>query len=155
MNLDNLARNLRVLWRADALIAQVQLQHILMRLGLRALAAMVALFGLLSLELASYFSLVQRLDAIVAALILGALNLAIALAIVLISGRQRPSQDLKLAAELHKSAFEALQSDAAAIQAELSSLKSAFSHPLDSMLAGLVVPAAGLLVKALKKSKAD
>jgi hypothetical protein len=107
MNLDGLARNLRVLWRADAIIAQAQLQHILMRLVLRALAAMVALFGLLSLELASYFSLVQRLDAIVAALILGAINLAIALAIVLISGRQRPTQDLKLAAELHKSAFEA------------------------------------------------
>jgi hypothetical protein len=154
MNLDGLARNLRVLWRADAIIAQAQLQHILVRLGLRALAAMVALFGLLSLELASYFSLVQRLDAIVAALILGAINLTIALTIVLISARQRPNQDLKLAAELHKSAFEALQSDAAAIQAELSSLKSAFSHPLDSMLAGLVVPAAGLLVKALKKSKA-
>jgi hypothetical protein len=153
MNLDGLARNLRVLWRADAIIAQAQLQHILMRLVLRALAAMVALFGLLSLELASYFSLVQRLDAIVAALILGAINLAIALAIVLISGRQRPTQDLKLAAELHKSAFEALQSDAAAIQAELSSLKRAFSHPLDSMLASLVVPAASLLVKALKKSK--
>ncbi len=33
MNMDSLFRNIRVLWRADAIIAQMQLQHQLTGLG--------------------------------------------------------------------------------------------------------------------------
>ncbi len=74
MKLDSVARNLRVLWRADAIIAQLQLQHMLTRFGLRAFAALIATFGLLGLELGAYFMLVQRLDAAPAAILLGAAN---------------------------------------------------------------------------------
>ena len=143
MRIGSLARNLRVLWRADAIIAQIQLQQVLTRFGLRALAALVALFGLLCMELAAFFSL-QRWDAIAAAIILGTVNLTIAVVIVLISLRTRPRQEMNLANELHKSAVEALQADAASFQ----------SGPLDSTLAALVVPAAGLLIKAMKRAKA-
>ena len=55
MRLDNVTRNIRVLWRADAIIAQAQMQQILARLGLQAFAALVFLFGLFCFELAAYF----------------------------------------------------------------------------------------------------
>jgi hypothetical protein len=153
VRLDNLARHVRVLWRADAIIAQTQLQHVLARLGLQALAALVFLFGLFCFELAAYFWLVQRWDAIAAAAVLGTINLLLALAVVLIARLVRSGRDIHLATELHRSAIEALHADAAAIQAEIESLKSAFIRPLDSALTAIVVPAASLLVKALKKTK--
>ena len=153
MNIDNLFRNLRVLWRADAIIAQMQLQHQLTGLGLRALAALIAAFGLLMLELAAYFALVQTWSAIVAAVVLAAVNFAIALIIILIAARRKSGRDMELALDLHKSAMAALQSDAAALQANFASVRSAFTHPLDSTLAALVVPAAGLLIRTLKKSR--
>jgi uncharacterized membrane protein YqjE len=154
MNLDSTARNLRVLWRADSIRAQIQLQHLLTRLGLRALAAVIAVFGLLSFELASYFALVQRWDAIWAAVVLGAINIVIALLIALWSNRTSPHHELHAATELHKSAVEALQADAAALQGEIASFKSNFVRPLDATLAALVIPAASLVIRALKKAKA-
>lgn len=153
MTVENLFRNLRVLWRTDAIIAQMQLQHQLTGLGLRALAALIAAFGLLMLELAAYFLLVQTWSAVVAAVVLAAVNFAIALVIVLIAMRRRSGRDMELALELHKSAMASLQADAAAIQANFASVKGAFIHPLDSTIATLVVPAAGLLMRALKKSR--
>ena len=153
MKLDSVARNLRVLWRADAIIAQLQLQHMLTRFGLRAFAALIATFGLLGLELGAYFMLVQRLDAAPAAILLGAVNFVIAFVIVLASNRTRPSQDMPLALELHKSAVEALQADAAALQDNFASLSKFVSRPLDSALVSLAVPAVGLLINTLKKSK--
>ena len=153
MKLDSVARNLRVLWRADAIIAQLQLQHMLTRFGLRAFAALIATFGLLGLELGAYFMLVQRLDAAPAAILLGAANFVIAFVIVLASNRTRPSQDMPLALELHKSAVEALQADAAALQDNFASFSKFVSRPLDSALVSLAVPAVGLLINTLKKSK--
>ena len=96
MNIDNLFRNIRVLWRADAIIAQMQLQHQLTGLGLRALAALIAAVGLLMLELAAYFALVQTWSAIVAAIVLAAVNFAIALIIIFVAARRKSGRDMEL-----------------------------------------------------------
>jgi len=153
MKMDNLFRNVRVLWRADAIIAQIQLQHLLTRLGLRALAALIAIFGLLMLELAAYFALIETWSPTIAAIALAAVNFVIALIIVLIAARRPSGRDMELALDLHKSAIEALQSDAASVQAGFASARNIFSHPLDSTLATLAVPAASLIIGLLKKSR--
>ena len=153
MKLDSIVRNVRVLWRADAIIAQFQMQQLLTRFGLRAFAALVALFGLMGLELGGYLMLVQRFDAASAAILLGAGNFIIALMIVLASNRTPPSPDMPLALELHKTAIDALQADAAALQDEFASFRKIFDRPLDSALVNLAVPAVGLLINTLKKSK--
>ena len=67
MNTDNIAKNLRVLWRTDRIIAEIRMRHMLIGLGLRAFAALIAAFGLLMLELSAYFALVQIWSAIWAA----------------------------------------------------------------------------------------
>ena len=72
MNSENIVKNLRVLWRTDRIIADIRMRHMLVGLGLRAFAALIAAFGLLMLELSAYFALVQIWSAISAAAILGA-----------------------------------------------------------------------------------
>ena len=76
MNTENVVKNLRALWRTDRIIADIRMRHMLVGLGLRAFAALIAAFGLLMLELAAYFALVQIWSAISAAAILGAVNFA-------------------------------------------------------------------------------
>jgi len=90
VNTENVVKNLRVLWRTDRIIADIRMRHMLVGLGLRAYAALIAAFGLLMLELSVYFALVQVWSAISAAAILGAVNFAIA-AILFVSrqGRHR------------------------------------------------------------------
>ncbi len=88
-----------------------------------------------------------------AAIVLAAVNFSIALIIILIAARRKSGRDMELALDLHKSAMAALQSDAASLQANFASVRSAFTHPLDSTLAALVVPAAGLLIRTLKKAR--
>jgi len=56
---ENIVKNLRVLWRTDRIIADIRMRHLLVSLGLRAFAALIAAFGLLMLELSAYFALVQ------------------------------------------------------------------------------------------------
>ena len=59
----------------------------LVGLGLRAFAALIAAFGLLMLELSAYFALVQIWSAISAAAILGAVNFVIAAILFVIAAR--------------------------------------------------------------------
>ncbi len=47
MNPENIVKNLRLLWRTDRIIAEMRLRHMLVSLGLRAFAALIAAFGLL------------------------------------------------------------------------------------------------------------
>ena len=78
MNSENIVKHLRVLWRTDRIIADIRMRHMLVGLGLRAFAALIAAFGLLMLELSAYFALVQIWSAISAAAILGGVNFVIA-----------------------------------------------------------------------------
>ena len=87
MNTENVVKHLRVLWRTDRIIADIRMRHLLVGLGLRAFAALIAAFGLLMLELSAYFALVQIWSAISAAAILGAVNFAIAAILFAIAAR--------------------------------------------------------------------
>jgi hypothetical protein len=84
---ENVVKQLRALWRTDRIIAEIRMRHMLVGLGLRAFAALIAAFGLLMLELAAYFALVQVWSAISAAAILGAVNFVIAAILFVIAGR--------------------------------------------------------------------
>ena len=147
MNSENVVKNLRALWRTDRIIAEIRLKHMLVGLGLRAFAALIAAFGLLMLELAAYFALIQIWSAIVAAALLGVMNFAIATVLFAIAARPPSGRDLELAGEIHGSSVEALQMEARALQAELSVIAR---HPLNGIIP-LLVPLIAIIVKSLRK----
>jgi membrane protein implicated in regulation of membrane protease activity len=150
MNSEKIIRNLRLLWRADRIIAEMRLRHMLVGVGLVAFAALIAAFGLLMFELAAYFALVGVVSAITAAAILGAVNLAISLVLVLIASRRSHGQELGLANEIHDSAMEALQLEAKSVQAEVNHL---LHHPLQGVLP-LIVPLITTAISQLRKPAA-
>ena len=151
MNPDNIVKNLRVLWRTDRIIAEMRLRHMLVSMGLRAFAALIAAFSLLMFELAAYFALVQIINAIAAAAILGGVNLAIALLLLLIASRRGPGQELALANEIHDSAVDALQAEARATQSQVNRL---LHHPLEGVLP-LLVPLITAAISHLRKPSAS
>jgi hypothetical protein len=150
MNSDNIIRNLRLLWRADKIIAEMRLRHMLVGTGLVTFAALIAAFGLLMFELAAYFALVGVVSAITAAAILGAVNLSISLILVLIASRRGHGHELGLANEIHDTAIEALQLEAKAVQADFGQL---LHHPLNGVLP-LIVPLITAAISQLRKPAA-
>jgi hypothetical protein len=150
VNPEIIIKNLRLLWRTDRIIAEMRLRHMLVSLGLRAFAALIAAFGLLMFELAAYFALVQVMSAIVAAAILGAVNFAIALILLLIASRRSLGQELTLANEIHDSAIDALQGEARATQSQVNRL---LHHPLEGVLP-LLVPLITAAINHLRKPAA-
>jgi membrane protein implicated in regulation of membrane protease activity len=151
VNSENIVKNLRVLWRADRIIADIRMRHMLVGLGMRAFAALIAAFGLLMLELSAYFALVQIWSAILAAAILGVVNFVIAAVLLVIAGRPPSGRELELANEIHGSAIDALQIEARAMQSEVSGM---IHHPLNSALPMLLVPLITIIVRSLKRPKA-
>ena len=151
MNSENVVKHLRALWRTDRIIAEIRMRHMLVGLGLRAFAALIAAFGLLMLELSAYFALVQIGSAILAAAILGAANFVIAAVLFILGGRPPAGRELELATEIHGSAVEALQVEARSLQSQFTGM---VQHPLNSVLPLVLVPLITIIVKSLKKSRA-
>jgi membrane protein implicated in regulation of membrane protease activity len=114
VNTENVVKHLRVLWRTDRIIADIRMRHLLVGLGLRAFAALIAAFGFLMLELSAYFALVQIWSAISAAAILGVVNFVIAAILFAIAARPPTGRELELASEIHGSSIEGLQLEARA-----------------------------------------
>jgi hypothetical protein len=149
VNTDNIIRNLRVLWRTDRIIAEIRMRHLLLGLGLRALAALIATLGLLMLELSAYFALVQIWSTISAAAALGAVNFVVAAALFALAARRPAGRELELANEIHGASVEALQLEARGLQSQLS---GAIHDPLNVVLPTLLRPLIAIIVKSLKKS---
>jgi len=151
VNTENVINQLRVLWRTDRIIADIRMRHMLIGLGLRAFAALIAAFGLLMLELSAYFALVQIWSAISAAAILGAVNFLIAAILFAIAASPPSGRELELATEIHGSAVDALQLEARVLQSQVS---GAIHHPLNGILPLLIVPLITIIIKSLKKPAA-
>lgn len=140
MDTDNLARHLGALWHSNKVIADLKLRHMLLGLGLGAVAALVGVIGLGLLELAAYFKLAEALSPFAAAFILGLLNFAIAATLVSLARRPLQTRELELANEIHGASIEGLQLEAHALQSD--------ARELQSQLAGVVSQVSGAASQA-------
>jgi hypothetical protein len=145
VNTENVVKHLRVLWRTDRIIADIRMRHLLVGLGLRAFAALIAAFCLLMLELSAYFALVQIWSAIYAAAILGAVNFVIAALLFAIAARPPSGRELELASEIHGASVDALQIEARALQSYVS---GAIHNPLNGILPLMIIPCSPLSSRA-------
>lgn len=147
MNTENVVKHLRVLWRTEKIIADIRLRHLLVGFGLRALAALIAAFGLLMLELAAYFALAEIWSPIHAAAVLGVINFVIAGLLFAMSARSPSGRELDLANEIHGASIEALQIEARAMQAQFT---GTLHHPLNGLVP-LLVPLITIIINSLRK----
>lgn len=160
--MDNVARNLRVLWRAESIIADIRVRQMMTRSSLRGIAALLAAFAYLMANLSLFFALQEAWGPIWAAAVIATANLLLALVLLIVAQRSKPGREMELALEVRNGALQALEADAQALQQQLSEFRDEVRgvrdavvgfvrHPLDSVLPSLLVPLAGAVIKGLKK----
>ena len=149
MTMSHFVSQLRALWRTERIVAELRLKRLLTNIGLQALAALIAACALLLFELAAYFALVQRWDAIWSAVALGGFDLILACLIVLVALRRPSTRELALADEIHQQALASFEADLDAAGA--ASIRTA----IESALIPALLPLIPLVVERLHKHMSD
>jgi len=152
MHLENLARHLGVMLRADAIIADIQLRSRSSKLACQAAAFLIALFGLVMLGLAGFYALSVIWGPAWAAAAIGAGFLVIAAILMIVAGASRPTHELKLALDVHNAALEGMTLEARRLGEQFTSAGALLRHPFESSLPSLVVPLASVILKAFGKT---
>lgn len=161
--MDALVRNLRMLWRAESILADARVKIVVKRAGLWAVAAGLALFGYVMCNVAVFFALQQSYGPVWAAAAVGGGNFIVAILLALIAARAQPGREVELATEVRDMALAELETEAKAMQAQFAGVRDELRglqqsvghfvrHPLDAALPQLIVPLAGLVMKAMRKS---
>ena len=163
---DHLVRNLRILWRAESIIADIHLHLLLSRSRLISFAGLIAVFGLVMLNVAGYLALGQLWGQVWAAVAMGLIDFSLTVLLVLIAMRSKPGRELELAHEVRDMALSKLENDVSAVQTELVALRNEFrearsnlmrfvKHPLDAALPALIGPLTSIVLKSLKKRREE
>jgi len=150
MTASHLVGHLRALWRTERMVAELRTKRLLTNLGLQALAAFIAACALLLFELAAYFALVQRWDAIGSAVALGLLNVVLAGLIVLFAARRPVGGELTLAHDVHQQAVAAFEADLQEMDGH-ASIRTA----IESAVVPALIPLIPLVIERLHKRKAE
>jgi hypothetical protein len=153
-NTETLVRNAKVLLRAERIAADIRVRHLVARSGVQLAAGLVGVFGLVMLGVAAFLALERVLGPIVAAAVVGLGAVVLAALLFLVASKMSPGRDLELAHALRDQAGEALVADVRALEGNVMGLTRILRSPLDGALPGLIIPLAGILLKALKKSPA-
>ncbi|HUI12851.1 MAG TPA: phage holin family protein [Xanthobacteraceae bacterium] len=162
--IDHLLRDLQVLHKADFLIGRIWLNVLVRRLGLFALASLIAVFGLGMANVAGFYALQAPVGAVWAAAIVAAADLVIAAIIVLVGSNARPGPEIDVAFEVRKMAVDAIQEDTRdlkvtleAVGDEIKNVKETIAgivqNPLDAAAQRLLVPAALSIIRGLRSKK--
>lgn len=148
-------RHLRILWRAERIIAETRLRVLLRRSMLYAFAGLIAVFGLAMLNVAAYFFLHTYWGPIWAALAAALGDLVIALVMVLIALAIRPGPELPAALELRDISMQGLEAELGPLQDRFAWLSRAARDPFDTVLPAILIPLITSIMRGLRKGKAE
>jgi hypothetical protein len=152
MSTSRLVQHAHLVWRSERVIAELRLKRLLGSLGLQALAALMTGFALALFELAAYFALIQSWGAIGSAAILGAINLVLAGALMLIATRRPASRELTLANEVHHDAINAF---AAEIHESEAAAPASLRTALEGAIIPVLLPLIPLVIQRLLKRRTE
>jgi hypothetical protein len=150
MTMSHLIGHLRALWRSERMVAELQMKRMLTNLGLQAFAVLIAACALLLFELAAYFVLVQRWDAIVSAVALGFVDVVLAGLIGVLALRRPITRELALAHDVHHQAVAAFDAGLQEMDSH-ASIRAA----IESAVIPALVPLIPLVIERLHKRLAE
>lgn len=142
--INDLAAHLRVMLRADMIMAELKFRQIAAKAVLMGFAALVAGFGAVMLGIAGFLALEKIYGATCAALITGGAAVGVAVLVLVIALCVRPGAEMAEAAQVHARAAAALSQD---LDATAANAQRLVSNPFSSGLPALLVPLAGLLLR--------
>ena len=143
-------RHLRILWRAERVIAETRLRILLRRSMLYALAGLIAVFGLAMLNVAAFYALQPHWGPVWAALIAALGDFVIAVVIFSLAQASKPGLETTAAVELRDASVEGLEAELAPLQTWFT---RAARDPFDTVLPAIVVPLITTIIRSLRKSR--
>jgi hypothetical protein len=162
--IEDLMLDLRLLQKADSLIARFWLRVAARRFALALFAGLVAMFGLAMANLAGFSALEGALGPVWAPAVVALVDLALATIVWRLGANIKPDSAIDLAFDLRQMAVEALQADARDLRTTVDSLGSQMRgikesvaglvhNPFDAAAQQLLVPAALSILKGLRAKK--
>ncbi len=162
--IDDLVRDLQLLWKADSIIAKIWAQVMARRLGLFALASLIGVFGLAMANVAGFYGLQPALGPVWSAAVMAVLDFAITAIVLLLARSAHPGREIELALDLRRIAVDSVQADAQELRDAIEglgqeirhtreSIASFMHHPLDAAAEKLLIPAALSLIRGLRTKK--
>ncbi len=163
--MDDLMRDLQVLWKADSLIGRIWLNVLARRLALSVFAALIAVFGLGMANVAGFYGLQPAYGFVGSAAIVAVVDFVLAALVLWLASRTQPGTELELALEVRKMAVASLLSDTADVRVAVDSIRQDIQqtrdsiagfvqNPLNAAAERLLVPAALSLLRGLRSKKA-
>ncbi len=164
--IDDLIRDLQLLWKADSIIAKIWAQVMARRFGFFALAGLIGVFGLGMANVAGFYGMQPILGSVWAAAVVALADFILAGLVLLIGRRARPGPEMELALDLRRIAVESVQADAQDLKETVDalgheirrtreSIASIIHHPLDAAAEKLLIPAALSLFRGLRAKKGE
>ena len=162
--IENLLRDLQILWKADSLIGRIWVNVIARRLGLLAFAGLIAVFGLGMGNVAGFYALQTYVGAAWAAAIMALSDVLLAVIITLLAGNARPGPEIEIALDVRKMAIASIEADARELKLttdlfgrEIKRAKDTIggfvNNPLDTAAEKLLIPAALSIIRGLRGRK--
>ena len=162
--LDDLARDLHLLLKADSLIGRIWLNVMARRFGLMVFAGLIAVFGLGMTNVAGFYALQVATGPIWAAAIVAIGDFVLAAIVMLIARNSQPGPEIELALDVRKMAVDAIQADARNLKLTVDALGQQIrdakdtiagfaQNPLDAATHKLLIPAAISLIRGLRARK--
>lgn len=162
--IDNLVRDLQVLWKADSLIGKIWLNVMARRFGLFAFAGLIAVFGLGMANVAGFYGLQTAWGPVWAAAIVAAADFIMAIFIMMLARNAHPGPEIELALDVRKMAIASIQADARDLKLTIDALGQEIRHtrdsiagfvhhPLDAATEKLLIPAVLAVIRGLRSKK--
>lgn len=149
-------RSASIILRTESLIAQRRLAVVRKQMVLVAFAGLIAVLGLVMLNVAAYQALVLEWGAPMAAFAVALANFVLAALLALMASRENAEKEIAGAIEVRNMAIDDLEAEIEGVQAEVqatvSDIRAIGRDPLGAAT-GLAVPLLMALLKSIGKSK--
>lgn len=155
--MEHLARSLKIAWRSERLLIENELRLTLQKMQLGALAGLVGILGLVMINMAAFYALVPHVGQPLAALCVGAVDLVLAVLLIVRVGSLKASPEVELVKEVRTMAFADIEDELSLAEAELTALKNevhAFvRNPLDTLLPAAITPLLEAVIRGIAARK--
>jgi hypothetical protein len=149
--MDRFVRSFKVFWRAERFLSQKEFGLVVQKIQFNALAALVAVFGLVMLSLSGFFALEPYFGQPLAALSVAGIDLVLALGLVIYAGSLKPADEVEIVREMRDTALKDIEQEVASIEAELTELRDDARRFIKNPIDALLPSAIGHLLNAVSR----
>ncbi|MEH6551606.1 MAG: phage holin family protein [Pseudomonadales bacterium] len=155
--MEHLIRSLKLAWRSERLLIQNEIRLGIKKVQLGALAGLVAVIGLVMLNVAAFFAFAPLWGEAWAALTVAGIDLGLAVLMLVYAGSIKPAPELEMIKEVRDMALTDAEEEIALAEAEFLALKdevSDFIHnPMEKLLPNLLIPLLGAIARGFGSVK--